>query len=291
MTALREPIWVCGEVLIDLIPEGNLYKESIGGGPANTAKVLGRLGLPVSFIGGISTDTYGKRIREDFLENNVEIDLCNFSEKSTALAKLMINQNGEADYEFKLSDSSTFDFGDWLPKGSPKVLHIGSLATVIEPGSNNLHQWAIKLNSQIVFDPNIRLSILPSIDQYRNIFEKWAKISSVIKISKDEMELLQVSFDEILMMGPKIVVQTDGENGINVQSKNESLSVEAKRVEVIDTVGAGDVVGAIIAEGLYTYGELEGHRLRRVIERAVKASSISCTKAGAYAPSIEEIER
>ncbi len=53
-------IWVCGEVLIDILPTGPV----VGGGPANTAKALARLGHTVDFIDGISADAYGVSARK-----------------------------------------------------------------------------------------------------------------------------------------------------------------------------------------------------------------------------------
>ena len=53
-------VWVAGEVLIDLILEGADRKPIVGGGPANTARVLARLGIVTQFIDGISSDQYGQ---------------------------------------------------------------------------------------------------------------------------------------------------------------------------------------------------------------------------------------
>ena len=53
-------VWVAGEVLIDLIPDGLERKPIVGGGPANTAKALSKLGLDTQFIDGISSDEYGQ---------------------------------------------------------------------------------------------------------------------------------------------------------------------------------------------------------------------------------------
>ena len=58
-------IWVCGEVLIDLLPGSPDRVAVVGGGPANTAKALARLGHDVHFIDGISTDDYGVSARAE----------------------------------------------------------------------------------------------------------------------------------------------------------------------------------------------------------------------------------
>ena len=77
-------IWVCGEVLIDLIsiaPGSSKQAPHVGGGPANTAKALARLGHDVQFIDGISTDAYGVMSREELLRDEVKLDLSLSSDK------------------------------------------------------------------------------------------------------------------------------------------------------------------------------------------------------------------
>ena len=68
-------IWVCGEVLIDLIPDSSGERIAhVGGGPANTAKALARLGHDVYFIDGISSDKYGQMSRQELLDDDVKLD-------------------------------------------------------------------------------------------------------------------------------------------------------------------------------------------------------------------------
>ena len=67
-------VWVVGEVLIDLIPRGSKYVAVIGGGPANTAKALSKLGVKTYFIDGISTDKYGQMAKAELLSANVLLD-------------------------------------------------------------------------------------------------------------------------------------------------------------------------------------------------------------------------
>ena len=71
-------IWVCGEVLIDLIPDAPGSKNRVahvGGGPANTAKALTNLGLEVEFIDGISTDNWGAQAKRELIEAGVKLNL------------------------------------------------------------------------------------------------------------------------------------------------------------------------------------------------------------------------
>ena len=74
-------IWVCGEVLIDILPTGPV----VGGGPANTAKALARLGYAVDFIDGISSDKYGQMALKELHKDGVLLDFVKFSDKPTCL--------------------------------------------------------------------------------------------------------------------------------------------------------------------------------------------------------------
>ena len=280
-------IWVVGEALIDLLP-GEI--PVVGGGPANTSKALAGLGIPASFVGGISTDRYGELIESELSEFNVNLDLVNKSNLRTAQAIVSLDESGAATYQFELANTATFDFRNWLPVGSPSIVHIGSLATIVEPGASNLFKWARDLDALVVFDPNVRRSVLSERDVYRVYFEKWTKISDVVKLSDEDLSWLGFTPDEILDFGVDLVVVTHGENGLSGFRKGEKYSVAGVVVDVMDTVGAGDTVGAVLVEGLIKYGELSGENLEMVLKRAVVAAAITCTRAGAKPPSLSELE-
>ncbi len=283
-------VWVAGEALIDLIPQGETLIPVVGGGPANTAKALANLGMDTSFVGGISSDKYGQLVEAELNAFGVDLGLVNRSSLPTALAMVSLDEFGSASYEFKLKGSATFDFGDWLPAGSPSVLHVGTLATIVEPGASDLYKWASGLDALIVFDPNVRSSVLSEREVYRAYFEKWAKISDVVKLSDEDLSWLGFTSDEILDLGVDLVVVTHGENGLSGFRNREKYSVAGLIVDVVDTVGAGDTVGAVLVEGLIKYGELTGENLELVLKRAAVAAAITCTRAGAKPPSLSELE-
>ena len=104
-------IWVCGEVLIDLIPDASGERQPVvGGGPANTAKALARLGHEVHFIDGISRDDFGQMARNELIADEVRLDFSLDSQKPTAQAIVSLSDTGSATYQFKLDGTATFDF-------------------------------------------------------------------------------------------------------------------------------------------------------------------------------------
>ena len=298
-------IWVCGEVLIDLIPGSDgLRVPHVGGGPANTAKALARLGHDVQFIDGISTDEYGVAARKELLDDEVKLDLALTSDKPTCLAIVSLDANGGASYEFKIDGTATFDFDlKWLPDPSrykPQALHIGTLVTIIQPGADVLYDWAMQVAefAPIVFDPNIRPSVMGDRDLYEAAVEKWAALSSVIKVSDDDMAWLypEQKFEEVVERwindGAALVVVTRGSQGIIGFTADGSVEVDGAKITVADTVGAGDTVGAIIVEAMIEKGilALTGDVLKATLHRAAVAAGITCSRKGAQPPYKHELK-
>jgi fructokinase len=291
--------WVCGEVLIDILPTGPV----VGGGPANTAKALARLGHDVHFIDGISTDAYGVSARAELLRDGVNLDLALASDKPTCTATVTLDAAGGASYEFLIDGTATFDFASsWLPdpyRYQPQVLHIGTLVTMIEPGASALYDWAMQVAelAPIVFDPNIRPSVQPDRDLYEAAVEKWAALSAVIKVSDDDLAWLfpgqpiEDVANRWINDGAFLVVVTQGANGIMGYTSDGRVEVPGVKVDVVDTVGAGDTVGAIVVEAMLTHGlvELRGELLRGVLARAAAAAAITCSRKGAQPPFKHEL--
>lgn len=298
-------IWVCGEVLIDLIPDDSGERvPHVGGGPANTAKALARLGHEVHFIDGISSDKYGQISRQELLEDEVKLDLALNSDKPTCLAIVSLNESGGASYKFEIDGTATFDFSaSWLPDPSrykPNVLHIGTLVTVIQPGADVLYDWAMQVAefAPIVFDPNVRSVVMNNRDKYLAAVERWVAISSVVKVSDDDMAWLYPGqrYADVAKRwindGAALVVVTRGADGLVGITAEGSLEVPGVKVEVADTVGAGDTVGAIVVEAMIEKGilNLTGDTLKAVLHRAAVAAGITCSRKGAQPPYKHELK-
>jgi fructokinase len=299
-----DQVWVAGEVLIDLIPNGEDSQPIVGGGPANTAKALAKLGIDTQFIDGISSDEYGQMAKDELNTAGVKLDYIKYSDKPTCLAIVSISDLGSATYEFVIENTATFDFtSDWLPKPQkrrPSLLHIGTLATVIEPGASVLFEWAqsVAKVAQIVFDPNIRPAVISDREQYVAQVERWIAISSAVKVSDEDIKWLYPALDieqvvnNWLTKGPSLIVVTYGDKGLAGYRKGEVVIVEAIKVKVVDTVGAGDTVGAILVEAIIKDGldSLVGARLETMLKRAAKAAAITVSRVGANPPISEELE-
>jgi fructokinase len=242
--------------------------------------------------------------KDELVSTGVKLDYVKYSDKPTCLAIVSLSESGSATYEFVIKNTTTFDFtSEWLPNPQtdhPSLLHIGTLATVIEPGASVLFEWAqsvVKV-APIVFDPNIRPAVISDREQYLAQVERWVAISSAVKVSDDDinwlypfLEIEQV-VNDWLTKGPSLIVVTYGDKGLTGYRKGEKVSVDAVKVKVADTVGAGDTVGAILVEAILKDGvaSLTGSRLQSMLKRAAKAAAITVSRVGANPPISEELE-
>ena len=238
------------------------------------------------------------------LTAGVKLYYVKYSDKPTCLAIVSLSESGSATYDFVIENTATFDFIlEWLPNPQterPSLLHIGTLATVIEPGASVLFEWAqaVAKVAPIVFDPNIRPAVISDRAQYVAQVERWVAISSLVKVSNEDIGWLYPSLDveqvvnNWLTKGPSLVVVTYGDKGLAGYRKSETVSVEAVKVKVVDTVGAGDTVGAILVEAISKDGldSLAGSRLEMMLKRATKAAAITVSRVGANPPTSQELE-
>ena len=299
-------VWVCGEALIDLIPvrPGSDQRQAIpGGGPANTAHALARLDIPTEFIGGLSDDQYGQRMRAEFIAGRVGLTFTPEHQLPTCLAIVSIDVDGGATYEFKIDGTATFAFAtENLPDPKlvqPEAIYIGTLATIIEPGASILKDWILQAKdyAPIIYDPNIRSSVISDRSRYQEVVKEWVALSNVVKASEDDLAWLYPETDPLeiarrwVSIGVQLVVITKGENGLVGVTENQEVSIPGVKVEVIDSVGAGDTVGAVLVEALVEFGleKLTRELLSHTLHRAALAAAITCSRAGANPPTKAEL--
>jgi fructokinase len=135
-------------------------------------------------------------------------------------------------------------------------------------------------------------------EKYVKQVERWVSISSAIKVSDEDINWLYPSLEieqvvkNWLAEGPSLIVVTYGDKGLVGYRLDEKVSVDAVKVVVADTVGAGDTVGAILVEAIVKDGlsSLSGVRLEMLLKRAAKAAAITVSRSGANPPTLKEIE-
>ncbi|WP_273734602.1 carbohydrate kinase family protein [Mycolicibacterium septicum] len=258
---------VIGEALIDVVEsDGRISGEYVGGSPLNVAVGLSRLGRGVDFLTHIANDDRGKRIVEYVEHSGVQLVSGSTSASRTPTAFATLDAAGSAHYRFDI---------DWQLTGTPEVatpllVHTGSIATVLEPGCRATAALldAYRMSATISFDPNVRPDVIQDDDIARGRVDRLIERADIVKASEDDLRWLDPrhSPEQIarawLEVGPSIVTVTSGERGAFAVCRAGSVSVPARAVQVVDTVGAGDAFMTGLLDALWSLGLLGADRRR-----------------------------
>ena len=301
---------VAGEALIDLIWDGAGLHPYPAGGPFNTAVSLGRLGVPVGFLGRLSDDPFGRLLEARLAESGVDRRYLLHGEAPTPLAVVHPAGVGDHSFSFYLAGTAYAEVtAADLPALEPEVsaLHVGTLALATDPPATAFEQLIARESERrlVVVDPNIRPAVCGDRDAYLRRFESWADQAHMVKLSADDADWLypgvayETVVETILARGPRLVVLTLGPKGALARTPTASARVAASLVEVVDTVGAGDAFGAGLLRRLWetgrldarTVGRLDDEELAGVLTFATAVAALQCSRAGATPPTLEEVER
>lgn len=303
-------IAVGGEALIDVIGDDAGLHPHPGGGPFNTAVSLGRLGVPVGFVGRLSRDPFGRLLDRRLDESGVDRRYVLHSEAPTPLAVVHTKSDGDHDFSFYLSGTAYADVtvAD-LPPLEPEVaaLYVGTLALATDPPAAAFeHLIERESRSRLVaIDPNIRPAVCGEREAYVRRFHTWAREAHVIKLSDDDADWLypgvayETVVETILARGPQLVVLTLGPEGVLARTRAASTRAASPRVNVVDTVGAGDAFGAGLLRRLWETGRLDARtvglmdddELADVVTFAATVAALQCSRVGATPPTLDEVER
>jgi fructokinase len=318
-------IFGCGEALIDMVPLTNVHAENTpaylpcpGGSPYNTAIAVGRLGVPVSFLGRLSQDFFGQMLSDRLKENDVGTEMIIRSEEHSSLAFVKLEKGKEPEYIFYTQGTADRSFAvSDIPQHfsqKPSCIFFGSIAMTMEPAASAIEQFVIEQSASsdgpvISLDPNVRPFMIDDHAAYVKRFEKWVSASTIVKISEADFHFiypglgLRQSLEKILQMGPSLVVTTLGADGAmallkSVDGTTCEIKVPSIKVDVVDTIGAGDTFHGGFLSKLFLMGKMSkagiagvsAAELKEVLLFANKAASIVCSRRGAEPPTITELE-
>lgn len=298
---------VVGEALVDVVRriDGTVDTHP-GGSPANVAIGLGRLGRDVELLTWLGADAHGAQVRAHLEGSGVRLAPGSESAPSTSVATATLDETGAATYDFDL----TWEIAaDAAPVPLPVVVHTGSIAAVLEPGGAAVAALLenARAHATITYDPNARPALMGEPARARSAVERIVAISDVVKVSDEDIAWLSggAEVDAIARQwagsGPAIVVVTRGGDGATAfLSDGREMSVDAPRVTVADTVGAGDSFMGGLIDGLWGAGLLGAPRreaLRAVddatvtsmLDRCARIGAITVSRPGANPPSSAEL--
>jgi len=301
-------IVVCGEALIDLSTSDGHLRETPGGGPFNTARALARLGTPTQFLGRLSTDAFGQKMRDLLTADGVDPALTVSGPEPTTQSIADVSPDGHAQYRFVVDGTSAPNLTpEMLPASldpAVKALHVGTLGLALQPIATTIaalvdHEHTKRL---VMVDPNIRPTVVTGTTDYRSRLDRIIAQSTILKASDADVAWLFPELERLaaaralLARGPKLVVVTLGAEGAIGMTASAEVRVLAPAVQVVDTIGAGDAFGAALLAWLNDHGKLsrdlrlEHDELRAALEFACLVASLTCTRPGADPPWRAELD-
>lgn len=297
------PVLVVGEALVDLVQrvDGSV-DEAPGGSPANVALTLGRLGRHPQLLTSLGDDDRGRIVRAWLEESGVRVTAASAGRTSTATA--VLDASGAATYEFDLAWSV-----DARLAAPADVVHVGSIATVIEPGATEVARLVAERRetATISFDPNIRPALIDDAAAARARVEQLVGLADVVKVSAEDLHWLhpERSLEEgaaaWLAAGPALVVVTLGGAGAFALTASARIALPAPPTTVVDTVGAGDTFMGALLDGLLeadligadrrdALREMPAGVLERILRRSADAAAITVSRPGADPPTLAELD-
>lgn len=327
----------CGEALIDMLPldQGNThstpapisaptttgktalpgYIPHTGGASLNSAIALGRLGCSVGLLTGLSTDHFGEFLAAQARANGICLDLTVRTPRPTPLAFVHYGPSG-AHYTFYDDNSAgrglTQDELPTIPD-DVGILFFGGISLAVEPSGTTYTDLAIAQapHRLIMVDPNIRPNLVTDAAAYRARLQQIMTVADIIKISDEDLDWLVPGpqynaltgvekLTQFLGKPPQLLLHTRGSEGAIAHTRaGVTADIKGQRVDVVDTVGAGDTFNAGILAQLSQHhllhkalnDALTAEKLHDILRVATAAASISVTRAGANPPTRDELTK
>jgi fructokinase len=326
-------VCVIGEALIDLVmddgvmddgvmddgatskaPERNAgdrsYTAHPGGSPFNVAIGLARLGQPAQLLGRLAVDAFGRQLRAHGEANGVDLSIAVRAAEPSTLAVVSLDSDRNATYDFYVRGTADWQWTAAELDRSPadtSWVHTGSLASWTAPGAAviraHLERRRTAFPLVVSYDPNVRPALMPDHADAVAQVEANVGLSDVVKASVEDLAFLYpgVAVEDVLARwraaGPRLVVVTDGANGARaITADGTVLAVGARKVDVVDTVGAGDAFMAGLVNALIRVGfdaepqeDLPDSVLTEVLDEAILVAALTCARAGANPPTAAEL--
>jgi fructokinase len=298
----------CGDALIDFLPvksaDGRDAAVPVAGGSClNIAVGMARLGAPAGFVGGISTDLFGRIIADHALASQVELRYATRSEHQTTLA-FVRTVGGEPQYAFY--DEGTAS-RNWVYRHGSiafdeiEAIHVGSTTLVDDQGAAQALAMLRDARGSVTisFDPNCRPKLVKHKAHYVQRMNEFAAIADIVRMSDVDFEFLYGGGDHaeraksFIEAGASLVVVTRGIKGAQAWHKEAGVvEIEAPTVDVVDTIGAGDSFQAALLFALRAIGRIKSDsraqtnadELRRALSFASGCAAFTCGRAGADPP-------
>jgi len=304
---------VAGEALMDVFtgtttPTGMALDARIGGSPLNVAFGLARMGQPVAFLGGVSKGQLGERLADALRAEGVSLDALHRSDAPTTLSLVGLDAHGVPEYAFYGEGAADRTLPPEALERMPadaRALHVGSYTMVVGKTAKTQAALIERVRGRLLvsYDPNLRLNVEPDVGVWRATLDWMLPRIDILKLSDEDLGLLYPGADPFsfatgcLEKGAGLVVLTRGGKGATAWHAHGPVEAAPVKVDVVDTVGAGDTfqaallvrleeLGALSPKGVRT---LKTEALQDAMGFAARAAAITCSRRGADLPRRSEL--
>ncbi|TXY05007.1 aminoimidazole riboside kinase [Vibrio mimicus] len=288
-------VWVTGDAVVDLIPDGdNHYLRCPGGAPANVAVAIARLGGNAAFFGRVGHDPLGQFMQHTLASEGVETShmvLDRAHRTSTVVVDL--DANGERSFTFMVKPSAdqflqpddvpSFNQGEWL--------HCCSIALANEPSRSSTLQAMQRIKAAggfISFDPNLREEVWANPAEIKPVVRQAIALADVVKFSDDELMFLTetTSLEDgiaaIAKLANTLVLVTQGAKGAIVLCEGSREIIRGEALKPVDTTGAGDAfVGGLLAKLSQSFDWQSRETITHAVHWANGCGALATTQKGA----------
>jgi len=291
------PVFIsAGDILTDLVRTGASHWLSRPGGAGwNVARCVARLGLPSACAGSLGVDNFSDELWDASVAAGLDMRFLQRVERPPLLA--IVHQTHPPAYFFMGENGADLAFDPTrLPAGwidAAKWVHFGGISLARQPLGNTLAALAAQLRGhgvKISFDPNYRNLMAHG---YEPTLRRMAALADLIKVSDEDLRMLFKTGDEtaalaqLRAMNPAAtVLVTRGPEAALLIDGNSVSEAKPPRVEVVDTVGAGD---ASIGGLLFSLMSAPQRAWPEHLAFALAAGAVACRHAGAHAPALDEV--
>lgn len=289
---------VFGEALTDFVRRGDNQWHSVAGGSCwNVARVASTLGVHTGWGGAVSRDLFGEELVSKSEQAGLDMRFVQVVDKPPLIA--MVHRTDPPDYFFLGTDTADLAFdAQALPSGWQahcNIAHFGCISLVRQPLGQHLVGIARQLGeygARISFDANYRNLMGPD---YPAFFEEMVAHSDIVKVSDEDLARIYPNDTPATVlarlrdrMQAGWLLYTRGSQGMSLYAEGQCIDQAAIRVDVADTVGAGDACIAGLLVSLQTRPEAS---LAQHLRFAAATAAAACTRTGAYAPTRAEVDQ
>ncbi len=292
-------IFTIGETVLDILFKNKLpVTAKAGGACLNSAVTLGRLNLPVFFLGEYGLDEVGNIIDEFLKENHVSTEyVYRYYDGKSTLALAFLNENNDASYDFYKIYPEKRLAVDFPQINQDDIVLFGSIYSITIEVRKKLMEFVVQANKKkavVIYDPNFRKQHLHALNSLRPLIFDNFMHADILRGSNEDFSFIlgTDTADETYAETGKYcknLLYTANDKGVFVRTKQVKSMFPVHKIEPVSTIGAGDNFNAGIAYSLFRHDirhrdldDLDEKNWKSIVTTAVEFATSVCMSYDNY---------